>query len=52
MDNTFPANIIMSAEEGKQALAVVYGAHEAGYIDTVTAFEMSMDVLLRTVPRP
>lgn len=52
MENKMRAGIIMSKEEGKEALAVVYGAHEAGYIDAPTAFEMSMDVLMRTVPKP
>lgn len=50
MKNHMHAGMILSKEEGKEALAVVYGAHEAGYIDAPTAFEMSMDVLMRTIP--
>ena len=42
--------LILSREEGAAARDMVFKAHAAGYIDTMAAFEMSMDVLMRTIP--
>jgi hypothetical protein len=42
--------MILSREEGAQAREMIFNARQAGHIDTVTAFEMSFDVLMRTIP--
>lgn len=50
MEINMQAGMILSKDEGKQALQMVYNAHDLGYIDAPTAFEISMDVLMRTIP--
>lgn len=50
METTMTPGLILSREEGKKARDLVFKAHEAGHIDAPTAFEMSMDVLMRTIP--
>lgn len=42
--------MILSRSEGKQVREMIYDARDRGDLDTVTAFEMSFDVLMRTIP--
>lgn len=42
--------LILSKEEGRETRKMIYDARDRGDLDTVTAFEMSFDVLVRTVP--
>lgn len=42
--------MILSREEGKAVREMIYDARDRGDLDTVTAFEMSFDVLVRTIP--
>ena len=42
--------MILSREEGKRTRQMIYDARDRGDLDTVTAFEMSFDVLMRTIP--
>lgn len=44
--------LILSREEGRKTREMIYDARDRGDLDTVTAFEMSFDVLMRTVPKP
>lgn len=50
METVMCAGIIMSREEGAEALEMVGKAHELGYIDAPTYAAMAVDVLIRTVP--
>jgi hypothetical protein len=51
-ENVLQPGLVLSREEGAKARQMIYDARDSGALDTITAFEMSFDVLMRTVPRP
>lgn len=51
-EDVLQPGMILSREEGAKAREMIYDARESGALDIVSAFEMSFDVLMRTVPRP
>lgn len=51
-EDVLQPGLVLSREEGAKARQMIYDARDSGALDTITAFEMSFDVLMRTVPRP
>lgn len=51
-EDVLQPGLILSREEGAKARQMIYDARDSGALDTITAFEMSFDVLMRTIPRP